>query len=84
MDSACELIGRMHDVFSLLCEANPEARELMQPNYDMAAKHIDQSIDGISSWIAHMEDIANGMDTAEGEEAEDSEEAEDEAPLMQM
>ncbi len=81
LDSACALIDRMHNAFSLLCEAHPEARDLMRPSYDMAAKHLDQSIDGISAWIAQMEDMANGMDASEGEETED---AEDEAPVMRM
>ncbi len=84
LDSACELIDQMHSTFSALCEKMPEAKELIEPDYKMAAKCLDQSILGISAWIAHMEDIADGIESVEGEETEIAMGDAIEAPTMQM
>ncbi len=85
LDSACTLIDRMHEVFALQCEKMPEEKELFKPDYEKAAKSLDESIGSIGSWIAHMEDIQNGMEGAKAERTtEDMEEPGEEVPVMQM
>ncbi len=41
LDSACELFEQMHSTFYALCEKIPEAKELIEQDYTMAAKHLD-------------------------------------------
>lgn len=73
LDAACDLHTKMKSAFARLSEKLPEAIDLIQPDSQFALEHLDQSIDGISGWIAHMEDIADGEELTESE-----------APTMQM
>lgn len=73
LDTACDLYAKMKSTFVRLSEKLPEATELIQPDYQFALERLDQSIDGISGWIAHMEDIADGEEITESD-----------APTMQM
>ncbi len=73
LDAACDLQEKMESTFARLCKKLPEAVELIQPDYAFAMERLDQSIDGISGWLAHMEDIADGEELTENE-----------APAMRM
>ncbi len=61
LDAACALQEQMKAAFDQICEKLPIAQDVLRQDYQFAFERLDQSIDGISGWLARMEDIADGM-----------------------
>lgn len=75
LDHFCELQNELQDTIAEYGKAFPDAPKFIATDYQYAEKCLDESINGISAWIAHIEDYAD-----ESVESED----EDECQTMQM
>lgn len=76
LDCSCALKEQMEKAYTDCCVVFPENREELAGTFKHTYESLDESINGLSAWLAYMEDLSDMI----YEEADD----ETEAPTMQM
>ena len=76
LDCSCALKEQMEKAYTDCCVVFPENREELAGAFKHTFESLDESINGLSAWVAYMEDLSDMI----YEEADD----ETEVPAMQM
>lgn len=74
LDCACDLKEKMKKAYTECCNTFPEMRADLSGEFKHTLDSLNESINGLSAWIAKMDDL----------ELDDSDEIEDEVPEMYM
>ena len=76
LDCSCALKEQMEKAYTDCCVVYPENREELAGAFKHTFESLDESINGLSAWVAYVEDLSDMI----YEETDD----ETEAPAMQM
>lgn len=76
LDCSCALKDQMEKAYTDCCIVFPENREELAGTFKHTFESLDEAINGLSAWVAYMEDLSDMI----YEETDD----EFEAPAMQM